>query len=143
MSKALNYLGIARMSGNIELGEDSAKALVKAGKARLLLLAEDASDGVKKRAEGYVFGFRTPIVELPFTKETMGGAVGRAQCAIAAVRDLGLARSLAEALAAEYGASYASVAQTLSERQERQKARKASKPGKQKATETGKRRKSE
>jgi len=138
MSKALNYLGIARMSGNIELGEENAKALVKAGKARLLLLAEDASDGVKKRAEGYVFGFRTPVVELPFTKEELGGAVGRAQCAIAALRDLGLAKSLADALAAEHGERYAPVAQALGEKQMRQAARKASKGGK-----TGNRRMSE
>ena len=143
MSKALNYLGIARMSGNIELGEENAKALVKAGKARLLLLAADASDGVKKRANGYVFGFRTPIVELPFSKDELGGATGRAQCAVAAIRDLGLAKSFADALADEYGARYASVAQTLGEKQERRKARKAAGPGKRKATETGKRRKSE
>ena len=136
MGKALNYLGIARMSGNIELGEENAKALVKAGKARMLLLAADASEGVKKRAEGYVFGFRTPLVPLPFTKEELGGAVGRAQCAVAAVRDLGLAKSLAEALAAEYGEAYAAVAQTLEEKQQRQIARKAAKGGK-----TGKRRK--
>ena len=60
MSKALEYLGIARMSGNLELGEENAKALVKAGKARALLLASDVSDGVKKRAGGYIFGFRLP-----------------------------------------------------------------------------------
>ena len=143
MSKALNYLGIARMSGNIELGEENAKALIKAGKARLLLLAGDASDGVKKRAEGYVYGFRTPVVELPFTKEELGGAVGRAQCAIAAVRDLGLARSMAGALAAEYGERYASVAQALEEKQKRHTERKAAKTVRQRATETGKRRKSE
>ncbi len=127
MSKALNYLGIARMSGNVELGEENAKALVKAGKARLLLLAQDASDGLRKRAEGYVYGFRTPVVTLPFSKEELGGAVGRAQCAIAAVRDLGLANSLAGALAAEFGADYAPIAQMLNEKQARQQARKAAK----------------
>ena len=138
MSKSLNYLGIARMSGNIELGEENAKALVKAGKARMLLLASDVSEGVKKRAGGYVYGFRTPLVELPFTKAELGGAVGRAQCAVAAVRDLGLAGALAAALAAEYGDRYADVAQALDEKQKRQAARKAAKGGK-----TGKRRKSE
>ena len=138
MSKALNYLGIARMSGNIELGEENAKALVKAGKARLLLLANDVSDGVRKRAGGYVYGFRTPLVTLPFSKAELGDAVGRAQCAVAAVRDLGLARSLAEALAAEYGEPYAPVARELAEKQERIALRKATKGGK-----TGKRRKRE
>ena len=138
MHKALQLLGIARVSGNIELGEDNAKALIKAGKARLLLLACDASDGVKKRAEGYLYGFRTPMLELPFTKAELGAAVGRAQCAVAAVRDLGLAGAVADALAAEYGARYAPIAQALDEKRKRQASRKAAKGGK-----TGKRRKSE
>ena len=125
MSRALNYLGIARMSGNIELGEENAKALVKAGKARLLLLASDVSDGVRKRAEGYVYGFHAPLVRLPFTKAEFGAAVGRAQCGVAAVRDLGLAKSLADALAEEHGEAYAPLAQELAEKQERLKARKA------------------
>ena len=61
MGKSLDYLGIARMSGNIELGEENAKALIKAGKARLLLLAGDASDGVKKRAEARFFSDIDPL----------------------------------------------------------------------------------
>ena len=139
MSKALNYLGIARMSGNIELGEENAKALIKAGKARLVLLASDASEGVRKRAEGYVYGFRAPLVTLPFPKTELGGAVGKAQCALAAVRDLGLAKSLADALAAEYGEAYAPAAAALGETQKRITARKTAKGGKGKE----KRRKSE
>ena len=125
MPKALEYLSIARMSGNIELGEENAKALVKTGKARALLLASDVSDGVKKRAGGYVFGFRTPLVELPFTKAELGGAVGRAQCGVAAVRDLGLAKAVADALAAEYGEAYVPLAEELNEKQKRQAQRRA------------------
>ena len=137
MSKALQYLGIARMSGNIELGEEQSKALVKAGKARALLLASDASEGVRKRAEGYVYGFRAPLIVLPYTKAELGGAVGRAQCAVAAIRDLGLAKSLDDALAAEHGEVYASAAAALGETQKRIKARKSSRGSK------GTRRKSE
>ena len=138
MNRSLQYLGIARKSGNIELGEENAKALVKAGKARLLLLANDVSDGVRKRAEGYVYGYRTPVVTLPFSKEELGGAVGRAQCAVAAVRDLGLAKAFAAALAADYGGDYGSLAAALEEKQARQQARKAAR-----GAATGKRRKSE
>ena len=136
MSKALEYLGIARMSGNIELGEENAKALVKAGKARALLLAGDASEGVKKRAEGYLYGFRAPLITLPCTKAELGGAVGRAQCAVAALRDLGLAKSLADALAEENPEAYGDIAAALGETQKRIKARKSARGSK-------KRRKSE
>jgi len=130
MSRALNYIGIARMSGNIELGEDNAKALIKQGRARLLLLASDASDGVRKRVEGYLYGFHAPLVELPYTKEEIGDAVGRAACAVAAVRDLGLAKSLADALAEEYGAKYTGAAEALRDKQEQIALRRMTRPKK-------------
>ena len=123
MGNALRYLGIARMSGNIEIGEDNAKALVKAGKARLLLVAADASDGAKRRAEGYVFGFSTPLIEVPYTKAEIAQAVGRPGCSMAAVRDLGLADSFVKALSAEHGGSFTALAEQLDARLERAKAR--------------------
>ena len=137
MSKALQYLGIARKSGNIELGEDNAKALIKAGKARLVLLAADASEGVTKRVNGYVYGFRAPVVRLPFDATELGGALGRAKCSAAAISDLGLAVALTAALAEEYDESYAETARELAEKQARIAARKAVKGKK------GTRRKSE
>ena len=137
MSKALNYLGIARMSGNIELGEDNAKALVKEGKARLLIVASDTSDAAKRRADGYVFGFSTPLLEVPFTKEEISRAVGKPGCSMAAIRDLGLTTSFVRALAEEYGAAYTELAQTMEDKAERAKARKG------KVGKTGNRRKCE
>ena len=125
MSKALEYLGIARMSGNIELGEENAKALIKAGKARLVLLASDASEGVTHRVEGYVHGFHAPVVRLPFDGEELGGLFGRARCSTAAIPDLGLAVALAAALAEEYDDSYAEVAGELAEKQAQIAERKA------------------
>ena len=52
MADALHYIGIARMGGNIELGEEKSKALVKSGKARLLIVCADTSPGALRRAEG-------------------------------------------------------------------------------------------
>lgn len=135
MSKTMNYLGIARKSGNIELGEENVKALVKAGKARLVLLASDVSAGVTQRVGGYVFGFHAPVVTLPYTKAELGGAVGRAQCAVCALRDLGLAKSLADVLAEEHGEAYAAAAAALGETQKRIAARKTAKPGKRRKSE--------
>ena len=137
MSKALNYLGIARMSGNIEIGEDNAKALVKEGKARLLIVASDTSDAAKRRADGYVYGFSTPLLEVPFTKEEISRAVGKPGCSMAAIRDLGLTTSFVRALSEEYGAAYTELAQTMEAKAERAKARKG------KVGKTGNRRKCE
>ena len=124
MGKALNYLGIARMSGNIETGEENTKALVKEGKARLLILASDASEGAKRRAENYVYGFRTAVVTVPFTKEEISGITGRPGCSMAAIRDLGLAKSFAAALCTEYGEAYSAVSAALDEKLERLRQRK-------------------
>ena len=41
-----------RRAGKIDLGETATGAAVRAGRARLLLLAADASENARKRAEG-------------------------------------------------------------------------------------------
>lgn len=125
MNKALNYLGIARMSGNIEIGEENAKALVKSGKAKLLLVASDTSDAAKRRAEGYVFGCATPLASVPFTKQEISEITGKAGCSMAAIGDLGLAKSFADALTAEYGETYAALAAALGAKLTKMNARRA------------------
>ena len=106
MSKALNYLGIARKSGGIETGEDNSSGLVKAGKARILLVAKDTSDGAKRRAEGYVYETGTILVEVPFTKDEIAGITGKSGCSMAAITDIGLAAAFLKALAEELGGDY-------------------------------------
>ena len=138
MNKALQYLGLARKSGSIELGEENAKALIKAGKARLVLLAADASEGVTKRVNGYVYGFRARVLRLPFDASELGGALGRAKCSAAAISDLGLAAALTAALAEEPDSGdkgYAEAARELAEKQARIAARKTAKPGKRRKSE--------
>ena len=125
MGKALNYLGIARMSGNIELGEENAKALVKAGKARLLIVASDTSEAAKRRAEGYVYECSTPLAEVPFTKQEISEIVGKSGCSMAALRDLGLTKSFVEALAEEYGGAFVPLAAELDAKLKKAKARKS------------------
>ena len=44
MTKALNYLALARKAGKAELGEEPVGAATRAGKAPLVLVAADASD---------------------------------------------------------------------------------------------------
>ncbi len=137
MSKAIDYLGIARMSGNIEVGEENAKSLIKSGKARLLIIASDTSDHAKRRAEGYVFECSTPLVVVPYTKQDISFAVGKAGCSMAALQDLGLAESFMRALAAEYGDGYADLAAELDAKLKKAKSRKSA------GRKTGNRRKSE
>ncbi len=141
MSKALNYLGIARKSGGIETGEDNSSGLVKAGKARVLLVASDTSEGAKRRAEGYVYETNTPLVELPFTKDEIAGITGKNGCSMAAITDLGLAAAFLKALADEYGEKYSGVYEQVEELRKRIEKRKTGKGSAGHGSKTGIRRK--
>ena len=114
--KALNYLGLMRKANAIELGETNTGAAVRSGKAKLLLIASDASDNAKSRAEGFLRGHSTIPVELPFTKEGISGHVGVSGCSMAAVTDIGFANAFVKALAAIEPESYELIAQEVTAR---------------------------
>ena len=141
MSKALNYLGIARKSGALETGEDNSSGLVKAGKAKLLIVAADTSDGAKRRAEGYVYERATLLVEVPFTKDEIAGITGKSGCSMAAVTDLGLAGAFVKALADEYGEKYSGACEVMKAAMERAQKRKSGKGAPAPGSKTGNRRK--
>ena len=123
MGKAIDYLGLARKSGGIETGEMNAKLVVKRGRAKALVVAADASPGARHRAEGYVFGTGTPLVEAPYTKEEISAVTGRPGCSMAAFTDLGLAAAFAGALRDEYGERYAALAADLGSKQQQARLR--------------------
>ena len=54
--KILNMLGLMRRANAIQIGETNTGAAVRGGKAKLLLLAADASDNARSRAEGCTRG---------------------------------------------------------------------------------------
>ena len=98
MDKALQYLSIARKGGMAELGEEPAGAAARAGKAYLILVAEDASDHTWRRALSFAAGTDQQCVRLPAAKDRMGEATGRQELAIAAITDPSLALALLKAL---------------------------------------------
>lgn len=98
MHKALNYLSIARKGGLIELGEEPCGGAARAGHARLIVVASDASDHTWRRAKSYVAGTSQQCVKIPFTKDELGQAVGRSSLAMAAVVDPALALAFVKAL---------------------------------------------
>ena len=123
MSRALNLLGIARKAGAIETGETNSGAAVHAGRAKLLLLASDASENAADRAEGYAGTRPVPLCRVPFTKDEISAITGKSGCSMAVLTDLGFAESFARALSAEYGEEYSPLASQLGARLERAKRR--------------------
>lgn len=98
MDKSLSLLSLARKAGLAELGEEPACNASTAGKAKLILVASDASDHTWRKAKSLVSGTTQQLVRLPFTKDEMGFAIGRTSLAIAAITDAGMGASLVEAL---------------------------------------------
>ena len=98
MSKALNYLSLARKAGRIELGEEPVGAASRAHHARLVVVACDAGDHTWRRAKSFVSGTDQQCIRLPYTKDEMGQAVGRTSLAIAALTDPALALAFMQAL---------------------------------------------
>ena len=79
--KPLRLLGLAKRAGKLVCGSDAVKGAAE--RSCLIVLAGDAGQNVRREAERY----GKQIIELPYTKEELGHAVGRAGCAIAAVTD--------------------------------------------------------
>ena len=123
MADALHWIGIARMGGNIELGEENTRAALRNGKACLVIVASDTSPGARRRAEGYVFEPQVPLAVLPYTKAQIAEMCGKTGCSMAAFTDVGLAAGFAGALREEYGEEYAPVAEQLALRAERARSR--------------------
>ena len=114
--KILNNLGLMRRANAIAIGETNTGAAARAGKAVLLLLASDASNNARSRAEGFVYGRSTIMITLPFTKEEISDHVGVNGCSMLAVTDTGFANALMKSLAALQPDVYEEAAKQMAER---------------------------
>ena len=127
MDKALNYLALARKAGRIELGEEPAGAAARAQKARLIVVASDATDHTWRRAKSFVAGTEQVCVKIPFTKDQMGLAVGRQSLALAAFADPAMALAFLKALGQpeQYADAIANLDRRTQRIRQRQKEEKA------------------
>ena len=98
MAKALNYMSLARKAGLIELGEEPAGSAARSQHARLIVVANDASDHTWRRAKSFVSGTDQQCIKVPFTKDQLGLAIGRTSLALAAFTDPALALAFVKAL---------------------------------------------
>ena len=97
-NRALNYLALGKKGRLVELGEEPVGAISRAVKARLVIVASDASDHTWRRAKSFVAGTDQQCLRVPFTKEEMGFVVGRTSLAIAAFTDAAMALAFVKAL---------------------------------------------
>ena len=122
MDKALNYLALGKKARLVELGEEPVGAVARALKARLVIVASDASDHTWRRAKSFVAGTEQQCIRVTFTKDELGFVVGRTSLAIAAFTDAAMAAAFVKAL--PDAAKYAAVAAALDEKATKLKQRK-------------------
>ena len=123
MDKALNYMALARKAGRIELGEEPVGSAARAQHAKLVIVAEDASDHTWRRAKSFVAGTQQQCVRTPFTKDQLGMAIGRSSLAIAAFTDPALALAFLKAL--DRPEAYREAIESLDKRTKRVQQRQA------------------
>ena len=91
--KVISLLGLAERAGKIASGEFAAEKAVKTGKARLIIVAEDASDNTKKKFQNMCDFYEVPIYFYG-DKDTLGHAMGKEFRASLAVLDAGFAKGI-------------------------------------------------
>lgn len=139
MDKALNYLALARKAGRIELGEEPVGACARARKARLVVVASDATDHTWRRAKSFVAGTSQECISIPYSKDEMGLAVGRQSLAIAAFTDPAMALAFVKAL--PNPEKYAEATQSLDKRAQRIRQHRAEEKAHQRNRKLGKKQK--
>lgn len=91
--KFLSLLGIAQAAGRLVSGDSACEEALERNRVYLLVLANDASDNVKRKFLTRATRKGVPFVEVA-SKETLGKAIGRSDRAIVGVCDPALARNL-------------------------------------------------
>ena len=95
---ALSLLGLALRGSNLAVGEEPVADACKARRAWLVMSAADAAQNSVDRAGRMAELGGVPWVHIPWDKEALGNALGRATCAVAALTDRGLAAAFAAKL---------------------------------------------
>ena len=91
-------LGLALRGGNLAVGEEPVREACKARRATLVLTAADAAQNSADRCRRWAEESGVPWIQVSWDKETLGSALGRKLCAVAALTDRGLAAAFAEKL---------------------------------------------
>jgi len=113
MDNTLRMIGLALRAGRLEAGEEPVGQACRAKACRLILAASDAAEGSLRRVRRFAEEGACLWLALPYTKEELGGALGRGACAMAAVTDLGLAQGIVRKLAGQDPARYGETAERL------------------------------
>lgn len=86
-------LGLAQRAGKVVSGHDLVINEIRRGKARLVLISQDAATATKQKVKTKGSYYNIKVVEIG-NRETLGHAIGKEQRVVLAVTDEGFANKL-------------------------------------------------
>ena len=95
MNRAASLMGICRKANLASSGEFAVTEAVSAGKARLVIIAEDASDNTKKKFRNKCDWYKVPVI-IYETKDNLGHWIGCSERSVVSINDEALAEKLLE-----------------------------------------------
>ena len=105
--KVFNMIGLATKAGKTVSGEFSTEKAVKAGKARMVIVSEEASDNTRKLFTNMCTYYKVPIYFFG-KKGELGSAMGKEMRASLAILDAGLAGAVVKQMNINGGSKYES-----------------------------------
>lgn len=90
-SKFLSYLGLSMRAGKLAMGDEGVLKSIRSGEAKLVIVAEDASENTKKKYKDKCHSYRVPLMEC-CNRTELGRSIGKEERVIIAVTDSGLAK---------------------------------------------------
>jgi ribosomal protein L7Ae-like RNA K-turn-binding protein len=91
MNKSLSALGLAYRARKIAIGEDSIFEAIRENKAKLIIIAHDASELTRKKTQDKCLFYGVKYLNLS-TKIQLGSSIGKEMIAIIAILDNGFAK---------------------------------------------------
>lgn len=93
MSKFLNFLGLAKRSGNLIEGYSKCDENRNRIRLKLFIISKDASESSKKKFLKHCEEKNIPYIE-DFSKEELGASIGKEEIKILAIKDKNMANKL-------------------------------------------------
>ncbi|MCJ7855816.1 ribosomal L7Ae/L30e/S12e/Gadd45 family protein [Lachnospiraceae bacterium NSJ-143] len=100
VNKFFSMLGLCQRAGKLISGELSCENAVKSGKAKLLIIADDASENTKKKFSNMASFYKVDIIGTG-TKKEIGRIIGKDMRSSVAITDEGFAQQLKKLMASE------------------------------------------
>ncbi len=93
LQKLKTLIGFASKSGNISIGQEQVLRAIRSGKACLLIVAEDVSDGSKKKLKNKSKFYEIEYIEL-MHRDELSKCIGKVSKTCITINDKGFAESI-------------------------------------------------